>query len=70
MTAPRRNPDGVPMHPGLARALRLVREFTGESKWDDYLADCTRRGVKPLSRKEFERHRADRKEHRTEGRCC
>lgn len=38
---------------------RLVREATGESKWDDYLAKCQADGTVPISRREFERHRTD-----------
>lgn len=38
---------------------RLLREATGESKWDDYLAKCQADGTVPVSRKEFERHRTD-----------
>lgn len=58
----------------LSRAGRGVRwylkEFTGESRWDDYLARCERDGVEPMSRRDFERHRADHRETRVEGRCC
>ncbi len=38
---------------------RLLREATGEAKWDDYLAKCQADGTVPISRKEFERHRTD-----------
>lgn len=38
---------------------RLLREATGESKWDDYLAKCQADGTVPISRREFERHRTD-----------
>lgn len=38
---------------------RLLREATGESKWDDYLASCQTDGTVPISRREFERHRTD-----------
>jgi hypothetical protein len=58
----------------LARARRGVlwylREFTGEARWDDYLARCAREGVEPVSRRAFERHRADHRETSVEGRCC
>ncbi|HEY0889709.1 MAG TPA: CstA-like transporter-associated (seleno)protein [Nocardioides sp.] len=54
----------------LRRAWRLLREATGEAKWDDYLAACDRAGVVPVSRREFERDRCDAREHLTNGRCC
>ena len=58
----------------LDRARRGVvwylKEFTGESRWDDYLERCARDGVVPMSRRDFERHRADHRETRVEGRCC
>jgi hypothetical protein len=47
-----------------------LRTFTGESRWDDYLAACGRDGVTPASRREFERHRADQVEHAPMARCC
>ncbi len=53
-----------------ARFRRLVREFTGEAAWDDYLAACERDGVEPTTRRVFERHRADRIEHAPMARCC
>jgi uncharacterized short protein YbdD (DUF466 family) len=58
----------------LGRARRGVlwylKEFTGESRWDDYVERCRREGVEPMSRRTFERHRADHREGRVEGRCC
>jgi uncharacterized short protein YbdD (DUF466 family) len=58
----------------LARAWRGVRwylrTFSGESRWDDYLAACERDGVTPATRREFERHRADQVEHAPMARCC
>ena len=58
----------------LARARRGVlwylREFTGEARWDDYLDRCARSGEQPMSRRDFERHRADHRETSVEGRCC
>ena len=53
------------------RAIRwYIREATGEAKWDAYLDNCRRQGVVPVSRREFERHRADRLEHNPQTRCC
>jgi len=58
----------------LGRARRGVvwylKQATGESRWDDYLERCARDGVEPVSRRTFERHRADHRETRVEGRCC
>lgn len=54
----------------LSGAWRLLRQATGEAKWDDYLARCEHEGVEPMSRRAFERHRADEKEHNPQARCC
>ncbi|CAA9323923.1 MAG: hypothetical protein AVDCRST_MAG34-228 [uncultured Nocardioidaceae bacterium] len=54
-----------------ARGLRwYLREVTGESRWDAYLDGCRADGVPPMSRREFERHRADRRERCPQSRCC
>lgn len=62
------------MRTGLLGAARGVRwyfkQLTGESKWDDYLARCEAEGLTPMSRREFERHRADHVERNPQGRCC
>jgi len=47
-----------------------LKHVSGESRWDDYLARCSAEGVEPMSRRTFERHRADQREARVEGRCC
>ena len=47
-----------------------LREFTGEARWDDYLAHCTEHGHTPMSRYEFERRRADAAERNPTSRCC
>lgn len=64
----------APMTTGLRDAVRglrrILREATGEAKWDDYLADCTAAGIEPTTRSVFERHRADRRECGTPTRCC
>jgi uncharacterized short protein YbdD (DUF466 family) len=56
----------------VARKLRwYVREFTGEARWDDYVAECADFGEQPMSRREFERLRDDEREHLPgDGRCC
>jgi len=50
--------------------LWYLKEFPGESRWDDYLARCRHDGVEAMSRRAFERHRADHRETRVESRCC
>ena len=62
------------MRDTLARAGRglrwYVRQTTGEAKWDEYVAACRAQGVEPMSRREFERHRADHREANPQSRCC
>jgi uncharacterized short protein YbdD (DUF466 family) len=47
-----------------------LKQATGEAKWDEYLVRCAREGTKPMSRRDFERHRADHKENNPQSRCC
>ncbi|KRB77256.1 hypothetical protein ASE01_10990 [Nocardioides sp. Root190] len=47
-----------------------VREMTGEARWDEYAARCATEGTEPISRRAWERHRADEREHRPQSRCC
>ncbi|MGY1604155.1 YbdD/YjiX family protein [Geodermatophilus sp. SYSU D00815] len=58
----------------LARAWRGVRwylrEWSGEAGWDRYLEHCAAHGHEPMSRREFERRRADARERAVVGRCC
>jgi uncharacterized short protein YbdD (DUF466 family) len=54
----------------LVTVWRLLREATGESRWDDYLARCEATGEQPMSRRGFERHRSDAREGSPRGRCC
>jgi uncharacterized short protein YbdD (DUF466 family) len=58
----------------LAAAWRGVRwylrEWSGEARWDDYLARCTEHGHPPMSRREFERRRDDARERAGVARCC
>lgn len=62
------------MRTALLRAGRGIRWYlkaaTGEAKWDDYVSQCRREGRDPMSRKDFERHRADHKESNPQSRCC
>jgi len=54
----------------LEELRRLLREATGEAKWDEYVARCEADGVVPMSRREFERHRLEHKERNPQNRCC
>jgi Selenoprotein, putative len=55
----------------IGRGIRwYLRQSTGEAKWDEYLERCRVDGVKPLSRRAFERHRAEHKENSPMARCC
>ena len=58
----------------VVQALRNVRwylrELTGEARWDDYLQHCRAHGHTPMSRREFERLRADEAEKNPINRCC
>ncbi|WP_369137561.1 YbdD/YjiX family protein [Modestobacter versicolor] len=47
-----------------------LREFSGEARWDDHLRECAEHGHEPLSRREFERRRADAVERNPVSRCC
>jgi len=54
-----------------SRGLRwYVRQATGEAKWDEYVDGCRARGDVPMSRRDFERHRADHRESTPQSRCC
>jgi hypothetical protein len=53
------------------RGIRwYLKQATGESKWDEYLQRCNREDVEPVSRRDFERHRAEQKENNPQSRCC
>jgi uncharacterized short protein YbdD (DUF466 family) len=53
------------------RGLRwYLREFSGEARWDNYLQHCAKQGHTPMSRREFERRRADAAERAPISRCC
>ena len=55
----------------VGRGIRwFVRQVTGEAKWDEYLERCRRDGVEPVSRRSFERHRAEHAEKGNRARCC
>ena len=47
-----------------------LREWSGEARWDDYLRHCAQHGHEPMSRREFERRRADERERTPVSRCC
>ena len=53
------------------RGIRwYLRQVTGEAKWDEYLERCRHEGAEPMSRRDFERHRAEHQEKCTRARCC
>ncbi|WP_370291449.1 CstA-like transporter-associated (seleno)protein [Nocardioides sp.] len=60
----------APLRRATAGLRWYVREFTGEARWDDYLARCARDGEHPLDRRAWERRRADDREHSRQARCC
>ncbi len=47
-----------------------LREIGGEARWDAYVERCAREGSEPMSRRAWERHRADQREHAPQSRCC
>ena len=47
-----------------------LREWSGEARWDDHLRECAAHGHPPLTRREFERRRADAAERTAISRCC
>ena len=47
-----------------------LREWSGEARWDDYLRHCAEHGHDPVSRRQFERRRADAREQAPVNRCC
>jgi putative selenoprotein len=47
-----------------------LREWSGEARWDDYVRGCAEHGHEPVSRREFERRRADAAERNPVSRCC
>lgn len=54
-----------------AAGLRwYLRQVSGEARWDEYLDRCRRDGRDPMSRRAFERHRAEVREHHAASRCC
>lgn len=50
--------------------LWYLKQATGEAKWDEYVERCARQGTEPMTRRDFERHRADHKERNPQSRCC
>lgn len=62
------------MRSALARAGRGVvwylKQATGEAKWDEYVDRCAREERDPMTRREFERHRAEHREQNPQSRCC
>jgi uncharacterized short protein YbdD (DUF466 family) len=62
------------MREAVARAGRgirwYLRQATGEAKWDAYLDRAREEGVEPMTRRAFERHRAEHRERIPQSRCC
>ena len=62
------------MKESLARVGRGVRWYlrqaSGEAKWDEYVEHCRRHQHDPMTRRQFERLRADEKEGSVTSRCC
>lgn len=58
----------------LARAWHGVvwylRAVSGEDRWDSYVRECEHHGHQPVTRREFERARADAAATRPVNRCC
>jgi len=55
----------------VAHGIRwYLKQATGEAKWDEYLERCRIDGLEPISRRSFERHRAEHQEKGTRARCC
>ena len=55
----------------VARGVRwYLRELTGEARYDQHVERCHAQGREPMSRRAFERHRADARERTTHQRCC
>jgi Selenoprotein, putative len=55
----------------LGRGIRwYLKAATGEAKWDEYLDRCRDEGAEPMSRRDFERHRAEHQENNPQSRCC
>jgi len=50
--------------------LWYLKQVSGEAKWDEYLQRCRGEDVQPMSRRDFERHRAQHKESNPQSRCC
>jgi len=62
------------MRAGIANAGRSIlwylRQATGEAKWYEYVDRCRSERREPMSRRDFERHRAAHKENNPQSRCC
>ena len=56
---------------GLVRGVGwYLKQASGEAKWEEYLDRCRCEGVPPVTRREFERHRAQHREEQGPSRCC
>ncbi len=50
--------------------LWYLKQVTGEAKWDEYVDRCRGENLEPISRRDFERHRAQDDENNPRSRCC
>ena len=55
---------------GWGGARWYLREWSGEARWDRYLAQCAEHGHVALTRREFEQARAAEAERAAVSRCC
>jgi uncharacterized short protein YbdD (DUF466 family) len=55
----------------IGRGIRwYLKQATGEAKWDEYVERCRRDDVTPMSRRDYEQHRAEHREGNPPSRCC
>ena len=55
----------------LLREVRwYLRQIDGRARWEEHLRSCAEHGHPPLSRREFERRRADARAASVSARCC
>ncbi|WP_432572962.1 CstA-like transporter-associated (seleno)protein [Kineococcus sp. SYSU DK005] len=55
----------------LLRGLRwCARQIDGTDRWEEHLRSAAEHGHRPLTRREFERRRADARAGAVSSRCC
>ena len=50
--------------------LWYLKQASGEARWDEYVDRCRRNDVVPMTRRHFERRRAEHQESNPQSRCC